>query len=188
MKHEVISWRDQKALKKITESLLTGILDEKLIKYFQHNRPKYFVSDNSSWFRDAVYDVYGMKMSDPFEYMAQKMRENVNFLRAYHGCKPIDFKPYFIKGIIPLIKNSFVQYALTLLSSSGVTEDDVINGMREIDTSCREGYAWFILDDRLYFEGCEHYLIYGSEYLQAIAPIDQNLLNVNTANKLDVVF
>jgi len=60
--------------------------------------------------------------------------------------------------------------------------------MREIDTSCREGYAWFILDDRLYFEGCEHYLIYGSEYLQAIAPIDQNLLNVNTANKLDVVF
>ncbi len=165
----MISWRKQKSLKKITESLLDGILTESIIEYFQYNRPRYFVSDNSSWFRDAVYNVHEIYIEDPFEYLAQKIKENVKFLRAYHGCKPIDFKSYFENGIIPLDTKTFVEYAETRLTPCGVTKADIINGMKGIDTSCRGGYAWFVLDDRSYFEGCEHYLIYGSEYLNAVA-------------------
>jgi hypothetical protein len=65
--------------------------------------------------------------------------------------------------------NTFIDYAETRLTQCGISRADITNGMKGIDTSCREGYAWFVLDDGSYFEGCEHYLIYGSEYLLAVA-------------------
>lgn len=169
MNQKIISWRNQKALKEITELLLKDILTDSLIGHLRMNCPKYIVSDDSSWLRDAIQEVHSRFIEDPFNYFVQRIRDNIKFVRAYHGCKPIDLTPYFKNGIIPLNMKEFISSTMRLLKEFDVTQNMVQEAIGEIRTECREGYAWFVLDDRLFFEGAGHYLIYGSELLQAVS-------------------
>ena len=169
LKHKVISWRNQKSLKRITESLFDGILTDSLVEHFRFNRPEYFVSDDSTWLRDAILEVHDLQIEDPFERLAQKIKENVRFLRAYHGCKPTDLTPYHKEGLVPLERDQFIVSAQKMFSGFNVSESIINEALNKISTEYREGRTWFVLDDRLFFEGAGHYLIYGGELLQSVA-------------------
>jgi len=130
---------------------------------------EYFVSDDSSWLRDAIHEVHGLNIDDPFRYLGEKIREDVKFIRTYHGCKPIDFAPYHEVGLAPLAKEEFFSSTTKLFEEFGVTESMIQQAMKDISTEYREGRTWFVLDDRSFFEGAGHYLVYGGELLQSVA-------------------
>jgi hypothetical protein len=173
MNCDVLSWRNQESLKITTNNLLNGILTNELIDHFRNNRPTYFVSDDSTWLDNAIKKVHGISIKDSFQYFGEKIRKNVNYLRAYHGCKPIDIKPYFTSGLVPLKVDKFVQSTIELFREYNLTEPVLLEAMHEISTEFRENLTWFVLDDRSFLDGAGHYLIYGGEYLQSVAGIIQ---------------
>lgn len=169
MNTTTISWRNQDDLDKVTKLLLKGILTDTLIKYFNKNRPEYFVSDDSSWLRKGILSVHGIHIENPFEYFAKKIKENIVYLRVYHGCKPIDFESYFKEGFYPLQIDSFITSTAKRFQKFDITETHIKEAIKKVSTETREGRLWFVIDDRTFFNGAGHYLIYGGEYLQAIA-------------------
>lgn len=92
-------------------------------------------------------------------------------VRVYHACRPESLDSYATHGLCPLDTAKADQLAreIFLAGDPNLTEENLRVAIEELRPDGREGRLYLALDDRLLVRDCGHYLIYGSEYLCAVA-------------------
>ncbi|PXV95702.1 hypothetical protein C8E03_101332 [Lachnotalea glycerini] len=108
------------------------------------------------------------------EYFNEEREINLNqytHIRAYHACRPLSVQDYFAKGIEPISCERALEEALIRLKSEGLNKDK-IKGQFKIawkDLNEIHKKVWLIIHKELLLTKSGHYLIYGSEFLNALA-------------------
>lgn len=92
-----------------------------------------------------------------------------DFVRGYHGCRPVSVASYLSRGLIgqskTAIENAFRQ---TFSDQPADRLNAAIDSMADRAESER-GKIYFCGTERELIENCGHYLIQGSEYVMALA-------------------
>lgn len=135
-------------------TLLTSRVQAKIAK----SRPECW-SDNFNW----------LPVIDGENRFAAAFASYYRYVRAFHGCRPIDLQSYFVDGLRGQTAEAIEAQFLALFQDvpkSALLE--VIARFQDRKESER-GRFWVVLDENELMESCGHYLIQGSEYLMALA-------------------
>lgn len=173
MKHNrrSIIWQNYVSWENDIRQLMVDILDDAVVSRFLAAPPKYVVSDDTSWLDDIVQEVSGAKV-DVKATLAERLFENFQALRAFHGCCPRDISSYYRDGILPLDYERAERFARSHFLSDAfpeISEDELLKAMEECKSQYRGGHVYFEANEKFLKDHCGHYLLYGSEYLVAVA-------------------
>lgn len=96
---------------------------------------------------------------------------NYTHIRAYHACRIEDIEAYKKNGIVPFTEQSAIEDAVKKLSDERLTEDDVRAQAEKIweEYGIYIHKVWLSLEQSELLGDACHYLIYGSEFLNAVA-------------------
>lgn len=133
---------------------------------FDHER---FYSDNLDWL-DGMRAEAGLDFSTNLdEVIASRFGEAFHAFHVYHACRPHDPLSYASRGLQMRDPDGLRAHAERIFGRLGISR-------AEIDEACRgkrideeAGELFLALDDRDFAEHAGHYLIYGGEYLLAVA-------------------
>lgn len=109
-----------------------------------------------------VADVQGQKVS----------LSDYTHIRAYHACRPIDVNSYKENGVHPFSREEALQEAIHKLSDERITPEKICEEFDKLwediyhDTSPK---VWLMLETEELLQQSTHYLLYGSEFLNALA-------------------
>ena len=93
-------------------------------------------------------------------------------VKVFHGCRPDSVESYYSHGLLPLDAEMGKRIAMSIFLSARfpeLSEQDIENAADRANGNWRHGHLYVCLDDRFLIKSCGHYLIYGSEYICAIA-------------------
>lgn len=142
-----------------------------VLKAFKRSPPRYVVGDDLTWLNDIVEAVNG-DIVDTQELLAQRLADHYHALRAFHGTRPLDIDTFYKDGMHPLDPERFEQRAREIFldgSFPELTRDSIEVGIEKVGRKYREGRLYFEANEAHLVEYCAHYMLYGSEYLCAIA-------------------
>lgn len=119
-------------------------------------------------------DVFHSDFQDNRSRLGREFRESISSVLAYHACRPRDISAYQKDGIVPLDKEAVNDHARRVFGEMpGLTAELIEDAIKKVaspdDTDLRSGRIFLGLDERWLCDPCGHYLLYGSEYLAAIA-------------------
>lgn len=138
---------------------------------FRSNPPEYLVSDDLSWLDELVLQVRGIHIDSKAE-LAERLPDRYRAIRACHGTSAPSVDSFYEKGLSPLAIEEFHDQARQIFLSGNypeLSEDNLKSAIRNVGPATREGRVYFEANERLLKEMCGHYLLYGSEYLTALA-------------------
>lgn len=169
----VFIWENYQSWRPIILRLLGDLIDEKVFNELANNPPRYFVSDKLDWLNEAITRAKGTVEPDICTTLLQRLPRHFGFLRAYHGCRTESSQTYLMQGVLPSDPSALNGIARDIFSNKERVEDAIRDlAKEEYGSSYREHNAdkvFFCLQMGHLIEDCGHYLLYGSEYLQAIA-------------------
>jgi len=147
------------------------VLTPEVIAEFKREPPEYIVSDDLTWLDDIVEYTTGdeIVISDVF---VNRLSGHYHALRAFHGTRLLDKESFYKNGIYPLRPEEFEDKAFKLFSGTSFPElsvDAVQVAIKKVGRQYREGRVYFEANEKHLIEFCAHYMLYGSEYLCAIA-------------------
>lgn len=151
--------------------MLSGVVSEEVRQSLIDEPPRFFVSDDMTWLNDAITDVDGLVV-DAREHLLDRIEEHYSAVRAVHGSRPIDVSTIYAKGLVPLIPEDIHQRAREIFLSGDfpeLTGASLDAAIRKVGSDLREGRLYFEGNEPMLIEECGHYMLYGSEYLCAIA-------------------
>ena len=93
-------------------------------------------------------------------------------VKVFHGCRPDSVESYYSQGLLPLDAEMGKRIAMSIFLSDRFPElsiQDIENSAERVKEEWRHGRLYVSLDDRFLLKEGGHYLIYGSEYICAIA-------------------
>lgn len=102
---------------------------------------------------------------------AEDVRRQYDAIRCFHAARPIDVESYYRTGLRLSNFAELVRHAKSVLGSPTfppISEAEFDQAVDALDYS-DNGKLYVALDDRHLVESAGHYLIYGSEYIMAIA-------------------
>lgn len=110
------------------------------------------------------------------DHLAFQLPQIYTHIRAFHGARPIDPTPYYSEGIRRHDAEHLHEIAREVFLSGDYPEitPEILEGiiqseMMQQQREARRGQVCFALDHEAMIQGYNHYMAYGSEYLQAIA-------------------
>lgn len=125
--------------------------------------------DDSAWV-DRVCSVVG----EDAEQLAENLAAAIEEARivAYHGCRPVDAGVFHAEGIKcndPVVLAEHARGLVADLPGLAMLRPQIEARLAAFDDRDRDaGQVYLIADDRLLPNGCGHYLLYGSEWLQVL--------------------
>lgn len=92
-------------------------------------------------------------------------------LRAFHACRPIKLSDYLDNGILPISYESALQDVRDRVVCDYVSEEDAIIKFQEEWSEFEDIHkrVWLQMNKDLLLDTTSHYLIYGSEFINALA-------------------
>lgn len=169
--NRVWDWRAFGDWKPVIWSLISQYVDDKVIEIFMNQPPEYVVGDDLSWLEARIDDA-GNGLVDIKAYLNDQLLERYDCIRSYHGARPLHLESYYESGLQPLRTDH----------AKGLIEDIFLNGdfpeltqgviakaIEDVGPETREGRVYFEANERLLVEQCGHYMLYGSEYIIAVA-------------------
>lgn len=168
-------------------SLMKDVLAPNVVRAFAASPPEYVVGDNLSWLDAIVYDVSGEHVETK-AVLAERLRKQFDALRAYHGTRTNCLENFYGRGLVPLHASEFAQRAYELFLTPEfpeLTQKHLDDAIAYVGTATREGHLYFCIDKRELTDHCSHYMLYGSEYLLAIASNINGLRNYRHVLKRD---
>ncbi len=181
---DLINWRSE------IEEMIPQVVCKEFIESIRECRQKFRYVDELNLFKKLYleFDNYSV-LKDDFV---------INFpvrfasIRMYHCCRPIDTESYYSKGICVLDSNEanrkFKDLFLNNPSFPEIAESHIEQAISSIaDSYMRHGYVYFAIDDRFLITYCSHYLVYGSEYIQALAAFLERELKCGAKSELKKV-
>ncbi|GFI04224.1 hypothetical protein IMSAGC005_03076 [Lachnospiraceae bacterium] len=127
---------------------------------------------NGKWIGYERKHAFIFDFSDPTTWItcqnADDFRQQFQFLRAYHGCRPLRISDYTENGLQILNKKRLFRLTHELLGK--YVEEKELNNIIETrwDRYPAKG-IYFALDKNELLNQCGHYMIYGSEFVCGIA-------------------
>lgn len=151
--------------------MIDDIADSAVRQEFLRAAPEYLVSDDLSWLDDIVFRMHGEEI-DSKAQLAERLRTRYRALRAYHGTAANSLDSFYNHGLRPLVIAEFHDRAREIFLGGQfpeLSEANLLAAIEEVGTETREGHVFFEANEELLVEMCGHYLLYGSEYLVALA-------------------
>ncbi len=170
-KYRVWDWQNAGSWSETVWSLMGDVLTPAVVKTFKSSPPEYVVGDDLTWLNEIVEAETGVTV-DMHEVMAERLAEHYFALRAYHGTRPLDVDSFYKYGLRPLEPSHFEARARELFLDGSFPElsiDSIEQGIKKVGREYREGLLYFEANETHLVELCAHYMLYGSEYLSAIA-------------------
>ena len=135
-------------------------------------RQRVFIwSDRQTW-----PDRYPTRLSEPgsraCDRLADRLRDSYDAVRAYHGCRPLSTDSYLREGLKLADHAALTRHAVELFTSvcPWVTREAVeAAAAKQSGIDDRRVYACW--DDRELVEHSGHYIVRGSEFIQAIGAL-----------------
>lgn len=92
-------------------------------------------------------------------------------IRAYHACRPISIDDYLLNGIRPISYESALDEVKSRVVCKWVSENTAVEKFNEEwnDFDDIHKKVWLEMNKNLLLEAASHYLIYGSEFINALA-------------------
>lgn len=151
--------------------MLTPLVDFDVIAEFRRRPPKYVVSDDLSWLDNIIKRVKKMDANSKW-YLAERLIEKYDVIRAYHGARPLDVSSYYIHGLQTMDPEKIEQQARDFFLSvrfPELTLEAVKNAIAGVGKNLREGRVYFEATKRMLEDHCAHYMLYGSEFITGVA-------------------
>jgi hypothetical protein len=164
-------WQNFQSWNETAWKLMKDVLTLEVVAEFKREPPEYIVGDDLTWLDDIVKCMTGdvIVTGDVF---ANRLSQHYHALRAYHGTRLLDKDSFYKNGIYPLQPEEFEKKAFKLFSEASfpeLTVDAVQVAIEKVGRQYREGRVYFEANEEHLVEFCAHYMLYGSEYLCAIA-------------------
>lgn len=92
-------------------------------------------------------------------------------LRAFHACRPLRVEDYLKKGILPISYKFALQDVKDRIVCDRVSEKEAISKFQEewSDFADMHKRVWLQMNKNLLLNEASHYLIYGSEFINALS-------------------
>ena len=105
------------------------------------------------------------------EYETDFWMDGYTHLRAFHACRPLRIEDYFKKGIMPISYNSALQDVKDRIVCDRVSEKEAVSKFQEewSDFADMHKRVWLQMNKKLLLNEASHYLIYGSEFINALS-------------------
>lgn len=114
-----------------------------------------------------------MKILDVKKVGGKKIRlSNYTHILAYHACRAEDGQVFLTQGLRPYTKDEALAAAIQKLKSDRVSRNDietVFHPLWKETQSSQPARVWLMLESEEFLSESGHYLIYGSEFLNALA-------------------
>ncbi|MDD5321307.1 MAG: hypothetical protein PHD43_11970 [Methylococcales bacterium] len=184
MNKKVFYLTDLESWKKNIRYLVHSPISEKIIKIIKENPPEYVYSDDLDWLDDVVSLETGEE-SNIRELFAGLLVSEYSHIKAFHATRTESTNSFYERGLIPLVHEDIEIKARQIFNNKDFPEisDDKLNKAIEDSRQYEGGKVYFQLNKDFLINpdhGADHYLKYGSEYLQSIAA---NLSNYSTCYK-----
>ena len=163
--HDYRSWRDT------AWEISADFLDERVRRAFLREPPEYVVGDDLSWLDTIVRRVTRREV-DSKRLMAERLLGRYDDLRCCHATNTGDVGTYYEKGLLPLDPEQAHKAARDIFLGSRfpeLTHGEVDAAIARTRHGMRAGRVFFEVNESSLIEECGHYLLYGGEYLTAIA-------------------
>ena len=158
MSADLFDWNDRSAWLAEIPKYAAGILTSRVTSTINRIRPECW-SDNFAW----------LPIDDGEDQFVNAFASHYRYIRAFHGCRPIDLKSYYEFGLqgqaAEVIEAQFISIFQDVPKSK---LREALEDFKDRKGSER-GKFWVVLDKDELIEHCGHYLIQGSEYLMALA-------------------
>lgn len=154
----VLDWRFKEKVMLEVEKYSGHILDKEFKTHLSEN-VEYCYSDNMDFLPDKSYLI---------EFI-NSFRNYYTDIKAFHGCRPVSLKPYFSYGLLGQNKKKIEQLFFEIFSDFDLTDLEECVARHSAEFINEEGKIFFVCNDAELTEDSGHYLIQGSEYLQALA-------------------
>lgn len=105
------------------------------------------------------------------EYELGFEMDGYTHLRAFHACRPLRIDDYLRNGIMPITYASALQDVKDRVVCDKVTEEEAVAKFQEewSDFADMHKRVWLEMNKNLLKDGASHYLIYGSEFINALS-------------------
>ncbi len=164
-------WGNYPSWKDTIWELLSEIVDERVRNAFVESPPEYVVSDDLDWLNTSIKSVHGVEL-DSKAFLVDRLMQHFGTLRAVHGTRTNDVKQYYRHGIWPLdpiVAHRRAQQLFLNEKHPELSHEHLTRAIDAVGVSNREGRVWFEGNELLLLSQCSHYMVYGPEYLTAIA-------------------
>lgn len=138
---------------------------------FLDHPPDYVVGDDLNWLDDIVYSVQNTEVNSKV-LLAERLRRRYRALRAVHGTRTANVTAFYKDGLIPMVPEQFHAQARTIFLSGEypeLSESMLQKAIDAVGSDLREGRVYFEANEEMLIAQAGHYMLYGSEYLTAIA-------------------
>lgn len=159
------TWRDE------IWTLLAELVDDTVRSAFIADTPEYIVSDDLSWL-DSIIRKVKHRDVDSKSFLVDKLRQRYGALRAVHGTRTADLARFYSEGLRPLDPAAAHEQARQIFLGGDfpeLSEMDLTRSIGDVGTETREGRVYFEANEQMLIDFAGHYMLYGSEYLVAIA-------------------
>jgi hypothetical protein len=130
-------------------------------------------------FRDLCWDdfewlnVLGQSLDTDVENVAESLADALDraVLRTYHGCRTVDARTYFEKGLRRHDRTELRSQILAIVGANdelGWMRGQVDNRIARIDNTIDQGRLYVAAGDKAMLERFGQYLVYGSEWISAV--------------------
>lgn len=151
--------------------LIDDFADADVKKSFLDCPPEYVVCDDLSWLDDIVYAVHNDEI-DSKALLSERLRSRYRALRAVHGTRTNDVAAFYRDGLLPMVPELLHAQARAIFLNAQfpeLTESMLQKAIEAVGSGLREGRVWFEANEEMLIAQAGHYMLYGSEYVTAVA-------------------
>ena len=156
---------------RVVWSMISDFAGANVQKTFLRAPPEYLVSDDLSWLDSLVLKVHGHEI-DSKHVLSDRLLQHYGAIRACHGTSTRSLDAFYEQGLRPLNIEEVHEMARRIFLNDQFPELSEANLQKAIEAvgpETREGHIYFEANEWFLKEMCGHYMLYGSEYLVALA-------------------
>lgn len=165
-------WKELREWGILVEAVIPSEERQDLVRAIEQSPERFKYIDDVTCFSE-IYSQFS-DYSQVEKRLPTHMRSTFGSVSMFHCCRPVNVQSYYDRGFRvldsrqanDLFRKVFVGNP-RFPEITAAHAEATIEGMAR--SYKRHGYVYFGLDDRFLIQHCGHYLIYGSEYLQALA-------------------
>jgi hypothetical protein len=167
----VWDWQAYSTWRSVVWDLISDTVDDRVRSAFMKSPPEYVVGDDLSWLDDIIRSVQGFEVASK-SLLADRLGQRFKALRAFHGTRTSDVAGFYRNGLLPLDPGTIHAQARAIFLSGAFPElraVDIETAIQAVGSDLRAHRVFFEANEEVLVAQCGHYLLYGSEYLTAIA-------------------
>lgn len=152
-------------------ALIEDFADKRVRRAFLKAPPDYVVSDDLRWLDNIVARAAGIEVDSKAE-LADRLRKRYRALRCVHGTQTADLGAFYGEGLKPMVPKTIHDQARAIYLGGQfpeLTEEHLQRAIAQVGSDLRGGRLYFECNEKMLRKIAGHYMLYGSEYLVAIA-------------------